>query len=529
MARAQAVVLAALLAAPASAQGDALVVLLRDPSGAPVVGARGELACRAGSMLPALAGVAAATPGSGGTMLVATSDARGELRFVPLGQPAALHAGSGLVTTDAGLGALLVDLLPGRAQRLSLQPLAAVTTATGTEPFVLHARAVLPAGRTVPLPAQRGTVVRLPAGSYEAWVHAADGWIWQRLDLVAGQRALLQFGGPAQRVRVRAGGRLWPAGRPEIDLLAGGTEVVLRGAALGAPLVVAAGPAVHGPMVLPGPPTATPIELPPADRDAPLRLEPVPTGLPAAGARLFGLLRSDSGAWRLCADVAPTGEPPRFALPPPPNGDAWLLLVAAGWPPLAAPWTTGAARLPQPERGVPLRVRARDGQGLPAVDLAVDYEPRQQTPAVVAGHSDARGEARLGPVLAPGVLRVSDVRYANAEVALDAIPVDGLDIVVAPGATLRGRAAWPDGSPAAGTVVTLRDPGAALRPAQRAAVTGADGAFVFPGLPQHAPLLLFATAMRDGRTWSGRLERARPDGDPAELVLRDEDPQPPRR
>ena len=97
--------------------------------------------------------------------------------------------------------------------------------------------------------------------------------------------------------------------------------------------------------------------------------------------------------------------------------------------------------------------------------------------------------------------------------------------MVATGSALLGTTTWPDGSPAKGVVVTLRDADGRLRPALRAVASDDRGAFVFAGLPDDRPLVLFASAQREGRTWSGKLDRQRSGGEPVALVLRDEDPQ----
>jgi len=146
-------------------------------------------------------------------------------------------------------------------------------------------------------------------------------------------------------------------------------------------------------------------------------------------------------------------------------------------------------------------------------------------PAQLDTSTDERGEARFGPVHAPGRLRVSDPRFLNQQLELEAVPHDGLPLVVAAGSSLLGTATWPDGSPAIGVVVTLRDADGRLRPALRAVASDSRGAFAFAGLPDDRPLVLFASAQRDGRTWSGKLERQRAGGEAVALMLRDEDPQ----
>jgi hypothetical protein len=74
-------------------------------------------------------------------------------------------------------------------------------------------------------------------------------------------------------------------------------------------------------------------------------------------------------------------------------------------------------------------------------------------------------------------------------------------------------------------VVTLRDPRGLLQPSTRAAVTAADGSFVFTGLPAETEFVLFATTTRGGHTWSGRASAVRAGGEPVVLRVRDEDPE----
>jgi hypothetical protein len=74
-------------------------------------------------------------------------------------------------------------------------------------------------------------------------------------------------------------------------------------------------------------------------------------------------------------------------------------------------------------------------------------------------------------------------------------------------------------------LVTLRDPRGFLRPDARCALTGPDGTFTFPGLPEEGNFVLFATMLREGRTWSGRLLSVRAGTDPVAVTLHDEDPR----
>jgi hypothetical protein len=530
----RAVLFLCLLSAGAAAQRSELVALLRDPSGRPVVGARGAVRVRPGAALPALGDLMPApldrdAPGGEGT-----SDERGVLRFVAPAAAAPPGAAAGMVWTEDGLGALVVDLLAGRAQRIELQPMAELTTADTRQAITVRARAHLPGGGTVLLLPLVGTSVRLPAGDYELWMQRGDSWIWQRRRLDSGQRTVVAFDGPTLRLAPDAA-TWWvqPAGRPDVVLATGARGGTLHGGAVAAPLLAVRAGVVWGPAV----PTADPRDGswhgPPGDARPTTRVQVALPADDAGTVRLYSLWRSDGGDWRPLAVATPPRSraasqrhEPWCELPPPPDGDAWLLLVADGFAPLARPWAGHATAAPLPlQRGVPLAVLCRGEDGLPLVDVAVDYVPDGMTPAAVAAATDAYGVARLGPVLAPGRLRISDARYANQSLELATIPVAPLAVTVAPGAILHGVTRWPDGSPAAGVVVTLRDAAGALRPAERATVSGADGAFAFAGLAAERNLVLFAAAHRDGRTWSGRRERLRPASGAIELVLLDEDPR----
>jgi hypothetical protein len=122
-------------------------------------------------------------------------------------------------------------------------------------------------------------------------------------------------------------------------------------------------------------------------------------------------------------------------------------------------------------------------------------------------------------------LRISDARFANQDIALETIPTDGVRVTVTDGSRVTGTARWPDGTTAAGVLVTLRDAGGFLRPDSRSAMTGPDGTFTFSGLHEEGLFVLFATALRERHTWSGRLGRVRPGADAITVTLRDEDPR----
>jgi hypothetical protein len=289
-----------------------------------------------------------------------------------------------------------------------------------------------------------GKEVRLPAGNWECWAHGADGWTWQRLELASGSRGVLRFDGPGQRLRIVEGAVVHASGWPELELRRDGDEVLLRGAALAAPLVTWLGPEhasrVHGPRVVPGPPRGAAMSWPPEgawnDETESYRLAEVG----AEGARVYGLVRGGGGGFDVVA-AAPERER-TFVLPKRVDGDTWLLLVAPDWAPTAFSWSTTA---PGGElvlrRGAQLVVEARSADGLPVADLAVDYVPAAGEAAAVATRTDALGRAAFGRVLAGGTLRVSDARFANQSIELDEVPREPVALVVSSGVKCRGAVA----------------------------------------------------------------------------------------
>lgn len=519
----------AVLPAAAAAQTPPprLVVVLRDPSGQPVARAHGELLCGPDHELVALRGMRPDPRTTlASTTVLGTSDEHGVLRFETRGDA---RAGAGLVTTAEGLGCLVERLRPGAAQRLGLQPLAELTTSTGTEQFTLWARAITGDGSFVPLPPSRGTSARLPAGTYEVWAASDDGWTWQRLQLLSGRPARLEFGGPPQRVRARAGAGIRPASWPAIDLVGPTGEFTLRGSALAAALTAelpAEGLVVCS-RVLPLPPGPDVVVWPP-----PLAAEPVDYGIavgqgldaPAAGeAQLFAAEPTDAGDWRVLG-ASLLGPDGRFRLPPLPDGDVWLLLVARGHAAQAVPRSRLLPGRNVPlARGLPLVVVATTTGGDPAVDAVIDYSPIDGDAATLQARTDGRGVARFGLVTAPGTVRISDPRFVNQDLTLDAPPRDGLRVTVSAGESIAGAVVL-DGSDGPGVLVTLRDPTGRLRPAARTVVAGPGGAFAFSGLPAGREFVVSAATTREGRTWSGQ-RTARAGSDGVEVTVRCEDPE----
>lgn len=516
----------------AKSRQPAIIALLRDPSGAKVQDAKGWLLTEPAWRLAALAGddlpqLATGTPKP--QQIAATSDARGVLRFpIPTGSMAS--AGSGMVITDAGLGALLPRLHAKRTPLITLEPMALVTTPTGSESFVLIARATLADGSKITLPPQQGNRVRLPAGDYEVWAGGRDGLIWQRMQLQPGQRSELQFAGAVQRMLLAKDAYVHPAGLPSLSLrqfagedFGGETnEVALRGAALTAPWITWSNGIVTPARAVPGPPTQRARPWPPK-HDLRLRSETLQLVATApTGTVLLGLLRKSDRSFGVVAYAH--NDAGQLRMPAAPNGDAWLLLLAPGHAPQAQPWSTtvDGHELRSPI-GQLLAVTARDQRALPIADLIVSYTPKRQDAAALIARTDATGVARFGQVVGPGTLQVSDQRYANQDISLQRVPSAPLALLIDDGETLNATVMFADGAMGDAIVVTLRDPSDELRPRERSLVTSVGAGFSFYGLPSEHNLLLIATAQRDGKTWSARrVVNALDEG--LVITLRDEDP-----
>ncbi len=99
-----------------------------------------------------------------------------------------------------------------------------------------------------------------------------------------------------------------------------------------------------------------------------------------------------------------------------------------------------------------------------------------------------------------------------------------IEIRLDPGLSVRGFVTLADGVPVGGVAVTLRDSIGRLRPPERTVVSTADGSFTFTGLDADDSLVLFASQLRFGRTWSAKV-RCQGGTAPIPMVRRDEDPQ----
>lgn len=448
---------------------------------------------------------------------------RGQAVFAAL--PVSVRRGAVLATTPGGLGGIVPDIAVGDATRLQLQPMAEVTTAEGSEPFDLWA--AWHGDRVVMLPRQHGMAVRLPAGSIEVWARNADGFVWQRLELPPGGRAVLTFTGPGRVLQRQGGALVHPTGWPQVRLLDDRAPTcTLLGTAAAAPLTAwtPTTGAVLDARVVPGAASPEALPWPPGDLPSTETRSLVfePGGQLPAGTEVTALRRADDGSLRVLGRWPVATSPIDLAWSG--RGDDWLLVTADGLAPFvrdAQPTSGGAIAL---SRGGAVDMQLRSPAGEPLPNVLVEFLPDGLDIAAIASRSDSRGVVRLDGVPLPGILRTCDPRLGNVEREVDAGSGPGR-LEVRAGATLVGVARYPDGSAAAGAVLTLRDPRGRLRPGERSTIADDAGHYTFAGLGDDDALVLFATILRQGRTWSARLPAVRPGA--ADLELHCEDPDPP--
>lgn len=447
------------------------------------------------------------------TALEATADARGLVR-VRLDRPALV-----LLATDEGLGAIVARAFPDRAVRVALQPMASLRLPAASE---VHAAVVDAATserrRLPPLHVDADGRLRLPHGSYEIWWHSDRAVGWSTCEAKSGQEVTLDESSPTlQRELAAFPGRSRLRPRGAFDLVldtdpdhalvlqqqAAAGDFFVEDATTGALRVVTTAASPRKPLV---------VRVEAADSAMAFVLEPT-------ASRTFRVVAGARVANGLADLVAPEGD-----------GDHWLVVTEPGQAARAVRLRELVADRPLPRR--PARTLActvRDASGEPVPFAAVQFAVEADGPTVAIAFTDALGHATLGPVTGSGLALVDDPRFLPASVAVGTEESLDLAFALEPGAELHGRAVFADGRPARNAAVSVRAPDGSQGLAERAVPSGDDGSFAFSGLDPRARLVVFATATRDGHTWSARAT-VRAGAGSIELVLRDEDPQlgPPR-
>lgn len=437
------------------------------------------------------------------------ADARGEFRIPCPQAPGLLTA-----ATASGLAAMAAPVHPGDPVRLELAPCARVRAPEGDPTtFWLSLRGT--DGSAWRWQASANVLLLAP-GEYEAWTLGEDVARWQRLRLLPGET--LSLGGAREGLGIGGDGthRIVVAAWPEVELMgprAG--SVVLSGESAAAPLArvwpdgrIASFDADAAPVL-----RQHRIELRDAD------------GQPVRGAMVWLTVQRPDDTHRVAARVRTDAAGIATLQVEQDLVDTWVVVESAGHAPVARalPATERTARVTV-ERPLARTIRVLRPDGGPAAGISLRVlDTALSSASAIRTTTDARGVAHvpLGPSHA--VVAAVDARYACEGQVLGPDAREA-ELRLATGRRLRGRAVVADDLPAAGALVTLRDPGGRLLPRERTVRTDSQGWFEFSGLPGDRQLVLFAQQKRDGRTWSGKLVRALADEGTWTIELRDEDP-----
>lgn len=438
------------------------------------------------------------------------ADARGEFR-IPCPQA------PGLLTawTESGLAAMTAPVHPGDPVRLELVPSARVRapegepttfwlSVHGIDAFGWHRRAA-------------ANVLVLAAGEHEAWSLRNGIAHWQRLRLLPGETVALPSAREGRRIAGDGSHRIVVADRPEVELLgpqAG--AVVLVGEAAEAPLaqvwpdgrITTMGAASAATIV-----RSHCVEV----RDA--------ADQPVAGATIWLTTERAGGSHRVAACVQTDASGAATVPVASDLADTWLVVESEGRAPVARALAATVEHLRvrvEPPVARAIRVLRPDGSPAAGTDLRV-LDASLASASAMRVTTDLRGWAHVPLAPAMVVVAAVDARYACDGLVLGPDDVQ-TELQLAAGQRLRGRAVVADDQPAAGALVTLRDPSGRLLPRERTVRADASGWFEFTGLPTGRQLVLFAQQQRGGRTWSGKLVRAVADEGTWTIELRDEDP-----
>ncbi len=473
-----------------------------------------------------------------------TTDVRGRFRFEVPPTPALC-----VVLGPGGLGAVVPDAAPDAPLQIVAQPLGELIREDG-RPFVGRIR--LAADRPAPplLPDQDGTKLALPAGDYLGWfgspavelafhIDSATRTRWTVTEPTAPRRPTLPPP-PASHSWIATGSVRWPLTlpcdpgtgvmpEPALPAAPDQLEAWLRGPS-GDRLWTAAWPlrGVDGPTA-PGPGLWIACRVAATGSAAGTETWMFTTALTAAGdvvVLAVDRVAADGTAHALLRDPADSTWPAatHLVLWSPGSAVSALALpssIASSAPPLAVP-------APGPAQSV--RVRVLDAEGAPLAGAHVRLDPSRH-PAVLHRDrdTDSSGLARLHGLLpdTASTLLVTHPRHLPRTLQLSAEAEAEVMVQLTAGLSVVGKVFGPDGHPAGGVGVELRETTAASVAGARRVSTGADGSFRFDGLPD-GTFTLFTSRQVGATTWSGiRRGVQSGTGDEWRLDLRSEDPVPP--
>ena len=421
---------------------------------------------------------------------------------------------------DPVVGALVSSQ---HAALVSCEPLGAVTLGRRVDVFL---QALDSASRGIPLGSRRSVdEVRLPAGRY-------------RLLVVDGVRAMEQH-----VVQVRSGHTtaVTTVAEPRSLAIPDGPQVYVQSWP-GVPMPRAVGrvlvPGGRGPLRIL---VRTPFESGAVlermwldSEPAVFRIREFPrqavvvrdsTGEPLLGARVVSV-RSPAGGPRIVA-AAQTDGRGRVEIPVAEHADPRSLVVTArGFSPVTVPWSGESTEI-ELSRGQRVRLQVLDPRGDPAVGIPVQLI-RPNAPLLTSNHTtDRLGSLSLDGLPVGGLkvrLTHPTVLDRAYSVEIPAGPPQTVRIQTDPGFRVVGRILLPDGKPAPGALVSVRDTTGRSGLPEKIAVSDADGEFEIGGLPENSRLRLGAKLTLEERSYISQQVWVRPGGSRWEIELKQEDP-----
>ena len=263
-----------------------------------------------------------------------------------------------------------------------------------------------------------------------------------------------------------------------------------------------------------------------------VRVEADPGAVPIGGARV--VLASSDGPSSRVRSVGYTDAGGRTTVAVADADEpASVIVKARGY---------ASASLPLPDTDEILTVRLKKGHGLrlqvfdprgnPAIDTLIAWRVDEVSLLDSVHRTDATGSVSLSDLPSGAVrLRILHPDFLDRDylVVVEPGEIRRRIIRAEPGFRVLGRVLLPDGKPAVGAVVTLRDTMSRLPFRPRTAVTGAAGRFEIRGLPWNQRMRLSARFARAGSSFISAQILLQPDESPWEIRLKSEDPRLPGR
>ncbi len=264
------------------------------------------------------------------------------------------------------------------------------------------------------------------------------------------------------------------------------------------------------------------------DREFPRRpvLVTDTSGAPLAGARVISV-RSPAGGSRV-ESATVSDQHGRAEVPITEQSDPRsLVVIAPGFSPVAVAWTAETTTRVELSRGHQADLQVLDPRGDPVAGLPVRLI-QPSSPLLTTNYTtDRLGSLKLDglPIGRLG-LRLTHPTLLDRDypIEIHAGPPQSVRIQADRGFQLVGNVLLPDGKPASGALVSVRDTTGRIGVQEKTAVSGVDGAFEIGGLPEDLRLRLAAKLTLEKTSYISQQVWVRPGGSRWEIELKREDP-----